>query len=275
MSQPSGRKTRNNKTNESKKNNKENGLDNKGNKVQKTVNEVPISFRSKRNKTNKKSSETTKITEISFLVINEDKDDISKHFLKFNNVEIENPINGNDLNIITFLYAYKKDKNIESNQNIKFEENVKNQIEEPKLKPTKNPKINYKENQCTLPSLLNKKRMNTNKIDKISYKFLDSKDESIIILNVIKNNSDEQTFGGSRIKIDGVSNKKNKILMPDIKKSSVNKKGKSQTKKTTKYKRPKEVKKIVQNNKISNVFKPKEVKEVKVTCDPIVNVIFI
>jgi len=275
MSQSSGRNRRNIQTNEPKKNNKENGLDNKCNKMKKTVNEVLIPSRSKRNKNNKKNTETTKTKEISLRIFDENKDDLAKHFFEFKNVEIENPINGNDINIITLLYSYKKDKKIESNKNIKFEENVSNQLEQNKVKPSKNDKNKCKENQCTIPSLLKKKRMNSNIIEKFSYKILDSKDESIIILKVIRNNSDEQTFAGSRIKIDGISNKINSIKMTESKKSSVNKKGKSKPKKKSNFKKPNEIQKKVQNNKISNIFKPKEVKEVKIASDPVFNVIFI
>lgn len=275
MNQSSGRNRRSINTNEHNKNNKESQLNIKCNKVKKSFNEVGVSTRSKRNKDNKKKVDTYKTTEISLRVFNENKEDYIKKFFEFKNIEIENPINGNDINLITFLYAYKKDKNIESNQNIKCDENVKYQLEESKLKQSKNEKINSKENKYTIPSLLNKKRLNSNKIESYSYKFLESNDESILILRVIGNNTENKKSGGSNNKYDQINSKINNVSMAEIKKSFVKKNGKSKQEKIIKSKIPKKVQKTVQNNKISNVFKPKENKEEKITAKPILNVIII
>lgn len=249
MSQVSGRNRKNNKNKESKKMNKD-----RNNKDiicldKKSLNESCLLSINKSKNNNKNNQGISKTKEISVKLENMEYLDITKTFLKFDNVRIENPINGNEITLVTLLYVFKNDE--------KLEPNHKNKIED-KLKQSQKKKIDKEKSnskQYCIESFLCKKRLlKTNYI----LKFEESKDENTIVITKVVEKISENRISENNM-INEIKNKKNKINRSDYKKTE-SRNNTKETKKnfSNKHNSKKNGIKTVQNNKIPNSFKKKE-----------------
>jgi hypothetical protein len=153
-------------------------------------------YSSKRNKNNKKSLDAVKA---DYLVFEEEtitRKDKRLKCLYFENVNIDNPINDNEVKTISFLYCYTKDEKLESKQNNNIKEYGQKINNEQKSNDLKNidtseksdldlEKIDEKE------FFLNKKRaIKTN--EKFHYKILrKTEDEDTILIKKSPINKDD------------------------------------------------------------------------------------